>query len=62
MKYTLEQKMTFLNLVIQRCDRLSKSHGDGVGCSMQCRQLSKAIEDDLKMLDAIERFDGQKVN
>lgn len=62
MKFTLEEKLGYLNLIVERCDRLAQKHTDFIGCSMQCRQLAQAIENDLRMADAIETFDSENMN
>jgi hypothetical protein len=62
MEFTLEQKIGFINLLVQRCDRLSKNHGDKDGCNSQCNEIIKAIEKDLKDIDVMRSFDHGRVS
>jgi hypothetical protein len=62
MSFTLEQKIGFLNRLIERCDRLAFEHGDRVGCDMHCNQILKAIEADLRTVQALKGFDKQGIH
>jgi len=61
-KFTFENKIDFLDKILNRCERLSVIYGDTVGCSINCDDLVAAIRKDLKVIDIINNFEKYKGN